>query len=104
MLYHCILRNETFPHYHAFIVAKSLDELFWSLDEYSSPYLFEIYECNNGFGFCVEVDGVGNYFAISKIQASEITTGMIFTKPNNPKFLVNKNGKLKLSTKKKGGG
>lgn len=100
MFYHCILKNETFPHYHAFIIAKSLYELFWSLDEYSDPYSFEIYERKNGFSFCVEVQGIGNYCAISNIEASEITVGMIYAKPKNPKFFVNKNGKLKLSNKR----
>lgn len=102
MLYHCILRNETFPHYHAFVFARNPDELFWSLDEYSDPYSFEIYECENGFNFCVEIcniDEAGG-IEIGDIDIGENTLNLIDETPNNPKFLVNKNGKLKLSTKR----
>lgn len=102
-LYHCVFRNSKPPHYHAFISADDVEDLFCKIDEYGSPYHCEIYPCDH-VSFCIKlVADVGEECLVmdkEETEFSELMFNDIYDEPNTkPKFITKKDGKLKFGNR-----
>lgn len=80
MLYQCVFESDAGESYHAFVYAKTEDNLFWAVDEFFDPYGCKIYPVVlNRLSFCTKAtretdndDGKPfSFLAFDELQLSE---------------------------------